>query len=485
MAESSEKSYITLDQTALTSLPSFSDDISEEIAKSFKSLIATYDGPDSFDAAQVAYGYIDSHERLIVPQYLYDRLPTALPDAKYIMEGVGIIHLLPMIAANTMRLKMSQMKESHAVCLATIRARLTVLGYLLKTKEARLMRIDEVDILKEATEKKISAFTKDVTQCTPDILRDIHTSLVSKHKEGKTLGVLDTLMVTGISLYAKYAKEIRMMSYNAETIIAFSYLLFRQLGHHYQIEYEDKYDKLKLASKLDFPVDCPSNAALFRTAVHPFGFRAAAYLIHLREDCLPGTVKKRLDVAPNGMAILKTTWAAFSALQSFPIANEFYRLYSNQISQLGTLMIEYDNMTSYNQLALHNFARFFFTEDELKSKPEGFNVKLAEDLAPIAKGIIDAMGSNTALSKQKVLDKHADNNPLIVQAVTAVITGTLDVINNEASFSAPDHAKITSLTRAGIPFNQAVKMIDNEKSIAEVKKPVVKEVTPTTGDDAA
>jgi len=45
----------------------------------------------------------------------------------------------------------------------------------------------------------------------------------------------------------------------------------------------------------------------------------------------------------------------------------------------------------------------------------------AQALAPIAKGFITALGDEADLSKQKALDKRAQQNPLMVQVINNAI----------------------------------------------------------------
>lgn len=384
-------------------------------------------GPNTFSLESAAYGYIERHHRLILPTKLFD-------DIKSIAQ-LSIVDLFTIAFYNYTRLRSGGMKDSDAYFVAMYRARLISNGYLYVTKEDRAVTIDEVDWV-----PNLAAF---------------HADLREEKKEYKEAD--DKLDATDdeaiLRLYLKYANAnpfrkfvrwsllpdqqaiIKHLVFTADQYAASTYLVFRQHGHHYKQEFDSKYDVLWKATTIEQSPSYPGNEIIHRIAIHSFGVKTLHVNFHrmLSENKLAETFVDRADVAPSGTAIVATCWAAINLMRSLPIWTELYAAYGDRID---LLQAEAQKLkVPETAIDYHKNAKLF---GRVKRR---INTDVAASLAPIAKGFIEAMGEGSDLSRQKALDKRANQNPVVVNTINNVIirimtsvarTGDMSMITGKA-----------------------------------------------------
>jgi hypothetical protein len=234
----------------------------------------------------------------------------------------------------------------------------------------------------------------------------------------KFLGFMTTK--TGITSYVTMA---------ATQFAASSYLVFRQMGHHFKSELEGKYNVLWKATTLERPNFVPSNSEIHRSAIHSFG----VYVLHemffrnLDAGLLAETYVERSDVTPCGVAVIKTCWASISLMKSLPIWNSLYKAYKEQIDELEEQAMQLNDARA--AIKYHKNARLF-GRNRAHLDPTS-----AYSLAPVAKGFLDSMSVEADIKKQKALDKRASQNPVAVAMIANVIIGIMDRITSSGDLA--------------------------------------------------
>jgi len=323
---------------------------------------------------------------------------------------------MSIVLCNYVRLRRTNLSEDHAMFVAAYRARLVSLGYLLRTKEDRHVTVDEVDFADHAKDYHgvdyvaIGDYKNAIDAATSD--DDV---LQAYLEHGSSVGLKKFIV------YALSKPQIfQFLTLAATQLAASTYLVFRQMGHHYKSELEAKYNNLWRATTLETPNFLPSNQVIHRVAIHSFGMYALhEKFFELREKrMLAETYMDRADVTPCGVAIINTCWASISLIKSLPIWNSLYGAYKSQIDHLESQAALLKN--AKDAIKYHKNARLFgVTRAQLDPTS-------AYAMAPVAKGFLEAMDETADIKRQKTLDKRANQNPVAVRLVQEVIAGVLN-----------------------------------------------------------
>jgi hypothetical protein len=378
-------------------------------------------GPNSFNLETAAYGYITREERLVIPLSLKDKIPTNIGDA----VNLNIIELSSIMMYNYLRMKKRSLTDDHAVFIAAYRARLIQLGYLLRNKEDRHVTVDEVDYPRQAkNHHQIDyAGSPDYKKAFDEADSDAeqYAAMMTYGSDDhfkKFLGFLT--QKTDITTYITMAST---------QLAASTYLVFRQMGHHYKSELEGKYNVLWKATTLERPNFVPSNSEIHRSAIHSFGVYSLHEMFFRNNDggLLSETYTERSDVTPCGVAVIKTCWASISLMQSLPIWGSLYRAYKEQIDALKEQASKLND--ARGAIKYHKNARLF-GQTRAYLDPAA-----AYALSPVAKGFLESMSVEADIKKQKALDKRASQNPVAVAMIANVIIGIMDRITTSGDLA--------------------------------------------------
>jgi hypothetical protein len=388
-------------------------------------------GPNSFNLETAAYGYITRNERVVLPQAYFNRIPMEIEE----MTDFNIVELLTIAFYNFYRLRQANMNDETALFLSLYRARLIKLGYLLRTKEARRVTVDEVDYVNNAQDMHGNLYAAEEAYRTAF---DASTSDAEK-----VLAFLNNSPASPfrkfVNLVTAHGEMFKYVTLTATQFAASTYLVFRQHGHHWKADLDQKYNTLWRATTLEKPNFVPGNNEIHRIAIHSFGL----YILHekffaLRDNSmLAETYVDRADVAPCGAAIVATCHAAISLMKSLPLWLSLYRSYKGLIDHLAAEASMLKN--AKDAIKFHKNARLFGVQRHV------LDTSSAAALAPVAKGFIKSMGDRVDMARQKTLDKRADQNPVVVDLVANVIFNIFDKIGASGDISraiaAPEAAK--------------------------------------------
>jgi hypothetical protein len=388
-------------------------------ADKLQMLAEPINGPNSFNLEVAAYGYISREERLVIPGALKSKISTdiaTLPD-------LNIVQVMGIAMYNYVRMKRRSLSDDHALFLALYRARLVKLGYLLRNKEDRKVTVDEVDY--------------------PDNIRDPHTqdyASTTAYKtafdretddEGRLLAAMQHSSIPNfkkfLSLVFQKPNIIAFVTMCATQLAAATYLVFRQMGHHYKADLDGKYNILWKATTLDTPTFMPANSEIHRSAIHSFGVYTLheKFYEHYNNGRLAETFMDRADVTPCGVAVINTCWASIKLMQSLPIWSGLYQAYKTQIDQLQKQASLLSN--AKESIKYHKNARLFGVTREILDPTSAYA------LAPVAKGFLESMEMDADIKRQKALDKRANQNPLAVTLISSVIITVFNKIQNEGN----------------------------------------------------
>jgi hypothetical protein len=414
--------YSTLAGTIFTNVPTLDKkDIASAAAK-LAILAEDVNGPNTFSLENAAYGYIEKFQRLVLPaNYL----------TEFTSDGVSsldVVQLFVVMYYNYLRLRSGGVNESDAFFIAAYRTRLIDLGYLYPNKTSRAVTVDEVDWSETAKDYagSLEVSNDAYKSCLAnDVADEEQLSLFIEHSPD-----------TPFRRFLYYATQeaqanvIKHLTFSAEQYAAMTYLVFRQHGHHYKQEFDQKYNTLWKATTIDSSSKYPGHELVHRVAIHSFGVKCLheMFFENIKDGKLAETFIDRQDVAPSGTAVVATCWASFELMKSLPIWDDLNSAYMKQIAELEQQAKKLKN--AEDAIKYHRNARLFgknrFTLD----------VTIAHALAPVAKGFIVSLGTESDLSKQRALDKRANQNPLIVMTVTSVIDKVIRSTRRDADFKA-------------------------------------------------
>jgi len=411
-----------IDETsALNSITTMDDAAAQLAIEKLQMLAEPINGPNSFNLETAAYGYIQREERLVIPGSLKNSIPTEIN----MPVKLNIVQLMGIAMYNYVRLRKFNLGEEHALFIALYRARLVSLGYLLRNKEDRKVTVNEVDYPMSVPDHHSKDYAEVAAYKTAfDNARDSKQMLYAAFSNTASTPFKNFLSL----VYAKHS-ILENVTLVATQLAASTYLVFRQMGHHYKAELDSKYKVLWKATTLETPSFMPANTHIHRTAIHSFG----VYTLHkmfyknLEESLLAETYVDRSDVTPCGVAVIKTCWAAISLMQSLPIWRGLYQAYSEQID---TLKAQADKLSDAEaSIKYHKNAKLFGVTREY------LDPSAAYALSPVAKGFLNSMEEEADIKRQKSLDKRANQNPLAVMLIQNVIINVLTKIQNEGDIA--------------------------------------------------
>jgi len=220
------------------------------------------------------------------------------------------------------------------------------------------------------------------------------------------------------------------LAFSAQQYAAMTYLVFRQHGHHYKTEFDNKYNVLWRATTIDSSPMYPGNEIVHRNAIHSFGVKALhlKFYQNINLSKLADTFVDRQDVAPAGTAVVATCNAAIELMKALPVWTQMYGAYKVQIDELSIQAKKLKN--AEQAIRYHKNARLFGVQRYQ------LDLEIAQSLAPIAKGFIESLGPEADLSRQKALDKRAQQNPLVAALVSSVINKVTRAIARSGDINA-------------------------------------------------
>jgi len=413
-------------------------------------------GPNQFSTESAAYGYIARHLRVVIPRNLYDLLRGLTRDSftDNPMPGnfINPVQNLTIMYWNFVRLVNGGVNREQAFFVAAYRARLIYLGYLYPDRADRAVTIDEVDFWEGATDFHsaeadfpIRAIAEQGERGTPGYRPAVAQREGNAYGRAYNAAADDNERIAAYYAHGNDQKFKRFISYamteanlavlkhisfSAQQYAAMTYLVFRQHGHHYKTDFDAKYNVLWKATTIDSSPRYPGNEMIHRNAIHSFGVKILhqKFFQNINNQKLAETFVDRQDVAPAGTAVIATCHAAIELMKALPIWDQMYMAYKPQIDALAVQAKKLKDAA--RAIRYHKNARLF-GEQRFE-----LNAEVAHALAPIAKGFIESLGPEADLSKQKALDKRAQQNPLIASLVASVIDKVTRQIARSGDISA-------------------------------------------------
>jgi hypothetical protein len=397
-------------------------------------------GPNTFNLETAAYGYIRSHEKVVYPSSLRAKIAQATefynnPENANDTEGppsFSFFDVLTITFWNKRALENAGVPEDVAFFVAFYRARLTYLGYMYVEKNERAVTIDEVEWRDDAVDYFANLYASsenfriqyDEAEGVSEEI-EAYLSNVDKDEDAFAIFIVNILTTSWIDM-------IQHIVLSAQQYAAMTYLVFRQMGHHYTVDYEAKYDIMWKATTLARPTFVPSNEMIHRVAIHSFGLKALheKFYQNLKTSKLAETFVDRADVAPAGTAMITTCNAAVQLMRSLPLWDTFYAAYHNTIDTLESQAKALKGSNAEAAIRYHKNARLFGKTREIP------DTKYAEALASYAKGFITSLGPRSDLSKQRTLDKKANQNPINVTLMSNLIESAADKIIESGDLSS-------------------------------------------------
>jgi len=413
-------------------------------------------GPNQFSTEAAAYGYIERHLRVVVPNAMRNMVAMVTRDS-YRNDPepetfINPIQNLTIMFWNFVRLVNGGVNRDHAFFVAAYRARLIYLGYLYPDKATRAVTIDEVDYWDGAIDFH-SAEARVPRRAIAAVGREGAEGYIPAQAavEGNEYGTAFNLATNDserIQAYYEHGRNekfkrflsfaltddnsaiLKHIAFSAQQYAAMTYLVFRQHGHHYKTDFDSKYNVLWRATTIDSSPKYPGNEMIHRNAIHSFGVKALhmKFFQNIANSRLAETFVDRQDVAPAGTAVVATCHAAIELMRALPVWNQMYAAYKEQIDGLAVQARKLKD--AQRAIRYHKNARLFGEQKYT------LNAEVAQSLAPIAKGFIESLGPDADLSRQKALDKRAQQNPLIASLVESVINKVVSSIAKSGDINA-------------------------------------------------
>jgi hypothetical protein len=415
-------------------------------------------GPNTFSVESAAYGYIERHKRLVVPedvrQWIKDNKTSWEQNDE--PAQTSIVSLYSIMYWNFARLLNGGYTRDNALFVAAFRTRLIYTGYLYASKDERCVTIDEVDFSTvnrchhAAAMDTIKAYQDAHNAATTD---EAKIQAYVQHGNSEKFKRFINLATT-----AENGEMMKFLALASNQYAAATYLVFRQHGHHYTPELDKKYNILWKATTLAQSPRSPGNEVIHRDAVHSFGMRALhdKFFYFLGQNKLAETFVDRADVAPAGTAMIATCYAAVNLMRSLPIWRDIYAQYKDQIDKLEAQAKSLKN--AKDAMQYHKNARLFgYTRVQL-------NTDIAQSLSPIAVGFIQSLGDEADLSHQKTLNKRAQQNPLMTNLTYGVIRTVMLRISKSGEMSYAMGTNHAAKTKKG---KQAAQITSAEEEVEE------------------
>jgi hypothetical protein len=362
--------------------------ILEEMATSKLSiLVEDLNGEHSFSNLKAAFGYVESYERLQIPQSVNNKCQvSAQPQS---MVDLTTNEIMALLKLNFDKLVAGSVSSDKAIRIAILRARWVRTGNLLNGKNERSTPIDEVDIISD-------------NECSNVIKKYFNDNGVFKGKADGTIDVSN-------DNFAAAFNSVNLGEWNKIGPLVWGCVahVFRVRGHHYKDEYLNLYEKTWKGTTLDFPDNVLTWKDMSRTAIHSFGVKALERSTRFYEEnqALTTNLVIRRDAIPCGAALIGTSYATLSQFQSTPWYNNFYDMYSSQIDDLiaNYKRVKEAGLSCHISCGLYGVPKV------------AVSTAAAEALAPILVGYINGTPSGSAIKDQKAMTKYSESNPMMMQ----------------------------------------------------------------------
>lgn len=338
------------------------------------------------------------------------------------LDEMTALQFHKMALLNYLALKGAGLDEQGAYLAAALRTRWVLLGCLAPTIQERGVLIDET------------------------VINPMTSGDAVAIEGAATLHALSTLPDIDIAGYSRAALNTsvgnKFVVMWAETIWSISEYLFRVRGHHYKDEFKDLIKRMMRAStegKVDLADNFPF-AAVFHTAIHPFGIKALPVMtMHfIAWGKIANAMCIRISGAPNGTAAITTTAAALKSIAGEAWYGRFYAIAGQQIEDIQ----RYAAAIMDNKYGFHLAAGLYGVTPARAITIGGNTKSLAVidqevgALAPVLQGFInynkDVAAADQSLTysfqNAKALEKRAASNPLLAARVQQMIQFTVDAI---------------------------------------------------------
>lgn len=191
---------------------------------------------------------------------------------------------------------------------------------------------------------------------------------------------------------------------------------FRTMGHHYitgqATDYQTRYRKTLKACLLEHIANLMQPATLYHHVLHWVSPSRAYNVLSAQLDgkTLPDAIILRATAAPAGWAIITTTAAVYSAMESANLTTEIDEAYEGDLETVKTAaaIIKTDVRKWHKAYFAYNVAPP--TKSELEQMNEARET--AVNFAPYAQGFIEGTLKDAALGQAQALKKHSELNPI-------------------------------------------------------------------------
>lgn len=213
--------------------------------------------------------------------------------------------------------------------------------------------------------------------------------------------------------------------------------IFRTTGHHYldsmARDYEDKYARLAnacLAATLSSYL--PPNL-MYHEVLHWVSPARVRQVIEARgkDGGIPDAVLIRKNAAPAGTAVVTTTSAVLDAMAGSGVKAEFEQHGGFNLDKIQTAAQAIRESPTKFHKAHYAYGVPGLTAAEATMLDEA--AKEAIKFAPYAKGFIAAMFGDAALGRARVLDKHAELDPVAKKRATALFRKVSKTVVNQVA----------------------------------------------------
>jgi len=378
-------------------------------------LVEDLNGPSMYSSKRAMFGYISPHERLQIPSWLSPQLRTAAQDQALL--HLSTVDVLEIAEMNYAALVGGGTSENDSLWVSLLRARWIQLGCLLRTRQDRAVPIDEVD-----EDTRAQSYDEQWEAANPI------AATARDQYEVQKLNSADL----GDAAFQTYIKKISAALLNhvnqcATNLWALSAHIFRVRGHHYKAEFEDTIERTWKATTLDLPNTAPSWQVLVRVATHPFGVKALrdGFEFFLSQEALAPSFDVRKDAFPAGAAMIGTGYAVLQQMKSAAWWVEFSTLYQGLVDS-----VEHQHGEILKAPFRYHQAAGLY--GEVKRDVDDTSVRA---LAPLLKGFITVEAAGTAISRQKTLDKHAEQNPATQERFAIYLEMLLNRVKQAKSLS--------------------------------------------------
>lgn len=243
---------------------------------------------------------------------------------------------------------------------------------------------------------------------------------------------------------------------------------FRVRGHHFKSTGADKQSYTELYQRYltacyegDYrwpPALDP--ASIFHMAIHPFKIRALPIMVaHFAAyGKLAEAALIRLEGAPNGTAVITTTFAALDTMKSEPWYDAFATVFQADLEDLEEAhdAIMDQKYSAHNGASLYGVNKVQSVTIRGRSQPLAKLRSRFSALASAAQGMINGLNhmkannmvKSYALANAKALEKAAASNPMLAVRITLLVTKTFEELSSIKDLATAIKVALPNLTNA-------------------------------------